>query len=229
MALILSLETSTPVCSVALSNNGEMIDSRISFEERSHASLLTVFVEEILQSNKLDMSNIDAVAISQGPGSYTGLRIGVSVAKGLCFGSNIPLIALDTLKAMALMAKDKCLEDIHSYCPMIDARRMEVYSELFDAEMNSSRKIIAEIIDETSYIEILKDNKIAFFGDGADKCTETIKHQNAIFLDGLHPSAEYMVGMAHEAFEKKDFKDVAYFEPFYLKDFVATTSKKKLL
>ncbi len=164
-----------------------MIDSRLSFEDRSHASLLTVFVEEILENNKLSMADIDAVAISQGPGSYTGLRIGVSVAKGLCYGSKIPLIALDTLKAMALMAKDKVSDEVQSYCPMIDARRMEVYSELFDAELNSTRKIIAEIIDETSYLNILEIQKVAFFGNGAEKCKETIKHENATFLDGLYP------------------------------------------
>lgn len=229
MALILNLETSTPVCSVSLAKNGKVINLKESFEDKSHATLLTVFVEEILAKNKISVADLDAIAISQGPGSYTGLRIGVSVAKGLCYGANIPLIAIDTLKAMANMASDKLEGKNMLYCPMIDARRMEVYSELFDGELNPIRKVIAEIIDEKSYNELLLENEIAFFGDGAQKCQDSLTSKNALFIDDLYPSAKYMAKYSEEAYAIKNFKDVAYFEPFYLKDFVATTPKKKLL
>ncbi len=229
MALILSLETSTPVCTVALSKEGKTIALKESFEDKSHATLLTVFVEEILAENKLKVQDLDAVAVSEGPGSYTGLRIGVSVAKGLCYAAQKPLIAVDTLKTMVLMTAPQFEGQELLYCPMIDARRMEVYSELFDQQLQRKRKIIAEVIDESSYADLLQQHKIVFMGNGALKCQETIVSEQAVFLDGIYPSAAFMGQLAFAAYQQKDFKDVAYFEPFYLKDFVATTPKKKVL
>lgn len=231
MALILNIETSTNVCSAAISRNGEVIDLLENFEGQSHASLLTVFIEKLFKQNSLQFSDLDAVSISEGPGSYTGLRIGVSVAKGICYAQNKPLIAINTLKAMAMMAKET-ISDISQnalFCPMIDARRMEVYSALFDTDLNNYRKTIAEVIEENAYQEELINKPIYFFGDGANKCTDKIIHKNAIFNKDIYPSAKYMARLSQIAFEKNDFKDVAYFEPFYLKDFVATTPKKKVL
>lgn len=228
MALILNIETSTRVCSASIANNGEVIALKESFEDRSHASLLTVFIEELLQQNNIAIEAIDAISVSEGPGSYTGLRIGVSVAKGICFAKNIPLIAVNTLQAMALMASEKVSDKATLLCPMIDARRMEVYSAVFNGSLLEKRKTIAEIIDENSYMEELSFNKIAFFGDGADKCKEHLTHENVQFIQNIYPSAKYMAPLAQQAFDAKEFKDVAYFEPFYLKDFVTTVSKKKL-
>lgn len=231
MALILNIETSTNVCSAAISKNGEVIDLLENFEGQSHASLLTVFIEKLFKQNNINFTDLDAVSISEGPGSYTGLRIGVSVAKGICYAQNKPLIAINTLQAMAMMAKES-ISDLPQnalFCPMIDARRMEVYSALFDIELNTIRKTIAEIIEENAYQTELKDNPIYFFGDGAKKCADNINHQNAIFNDKIYPSAKYMARLSQIAFENSEFKDAAYFEPFYLKDFVATTPKKKVL
>lgn len=228
MALILNIETSTNVCSASIAKNGEIIAIKESMEDRSHASLLTVFIDELLTENNINTNEINAVSVSEGPGSYTGLRIGVSVAKGFCYAKNIPLIAVNTLRAMAIMAKETIVDENILLCPMIDARRMEVYSSLFNNDATERRETLAEVIDETSYSENLKDNKIAFFGDGADKCKALIKNKNAIFIPNVYPSAKYMAKLSQESFDANDFKDVAYFEPFYLKDFVAIVSKKKL-
>jgi len=235
MALILSLETSTKVCSVCLSNNDTIIAKKELFEANSHASHLTVFIEDLFKELKdIDLKDIDAVAVSSGPGSYTGLRIGVSVAKGICYAINKPLIAITSLECLAQAAlnhpelKEIDLNNV-LYCPMIDARRMEVYTALFNSKMELHKSISAEIIDETSFSELLQKHPIVFLGDGAEKCKETITHENAIFLDKLAPLASNMVKIAHEKFNNKAFEDVAYFEPFYLKDFVATTPKKKVL
>jgi tRNA threonylcarbamoyladenosine biosynthesis protein TsaB len=227
MALILSIETSTPVCSAALSRNGELIDVRESFDEKSHATSLTIFIQELFDQNGFKPSDIDAVAVSEGPGSYTGLRIGVSVAKGLCFGLNKPLIAIDTLKAMALMASDKIENKPKYYCSMIDARRMEVYTALFDANFQKTEETRALIIDSDPFPEMLSQHTVAFFGNGSDKCRTIIDSSNAIFIGNIYPSAKYMGVLAFEAFQKAEFRDVAYFEPFYLKDFVATIPKQK--
>ncbi len=228
MALILNIETSTQVCSASIAKNGKVIAFKESFEDRSHASLLTVFIDELLSENGIKPDYLEAVCVSEGPGSYTGLRIGVSVAKGICYAKNIPLIAANTLQAMASMASNKITGEKNLLCPMIDARRMEVYSAVFNSDITQIRKTIAEIIDEHSYAKELLLNKIAFFGDGADKCKQLIKHDNALFIDGIYPSAKYMAPLAQKAFNNKQFKDVAYFEPFYLKDFVATIPKKKI-
>lgn len=229
MALILNIETSTSVCSASISKNGETLALRESFDGKSHGTLLTVFVDELFIECNLTAKEIDAVAVSEGPGSYTGLRIGVSVAKGICYAANKPLIAVNTLKSMALMAIDKYGKLAYQYCSMIDARRMEVYSAVFDNEANVLRKTVAKVIDNDSYKNELSDHKIAFYGDGAFKCKDAIMSENAVFIENIYPSAQYMAKLSAEAYLKEDFKDVAYFEPFYLKDFVATTPKKKVL
>ncbi len=226
MALILNIETATRVCSVALAKDGQVIDRRESFEDKSHASLLTVFIDEIFRANDLNAAKLDAISISEGPGSYTGLRIGVSVAKGICYAASKPLIAVNTLKAMALMAIKKIDLDNTLLCPQIDARRMEVYASIFDMQLAVIRETRAEIIDVLSYQEFLHKHTMTFFGDGAHKCKAIINHPNARFIDDVYPSAEYMAILAEESFAKKEFKNVAYFEPFYLKDFVATISKR---
>ncbi|PKP10256.1 MAG: tRNA (adenosine(37)-N6)-threonylcarbamoyltransferase complex dimerization subunit type 1 TsaB [Bacteroidetes bacterium HGW-Bacteroidetes-4] len=228
MALLLNIETATPVCSVSLSKDGKIIDRRESFDDRSHASLLTVFINELLDSNHLQASQLDAVSISEGPGSYTGLRIGVSVAKGICYAAGKPLIAVNTLKAMALMAKEQHNNKGVVLCPQIDARRMEVYAALYDEQLNCIRPTQADIVDENTYLEFLNKQPVAFFGNGADKCRNLISHPNALFLEDVYPSASYTAVLAEALFQEKVFKDVAYFEPFYLKDFVATLPKRKI-
>jgi tRNA threonylcarbamoyladenosine biosynthesis protein TsaB len=230
MALILNIETSTSVCSVSLSDRDKIIGLKESFDDKSHASLLTVFIEELLSENNIDVGKLQAVSVSEGPGSYTGLRIGVSVAKGICYAKNIPLVAVNTLQAMAIMAKEKItLNSNVVFCSMIDARRMEVYSALFNFDISEKRKTIAEIIDEKSYLKELSEYKIAFFGNGAEKCKEIITGNNAVFIDDIYPSAKYTAVLAQQLFNDKKFKDTAYFEPFYLKDFIATIPKKKVL
>ncbi len=236
MALILHIESSTDVCSVALANENGIIDFRESAEVRSHASILSVFVDEILRKNKTEVSNLQAIAVSMGPGSYTGLRIGVSVAKGLCYGANIPLIALPTLQFMAmgflqqqLKKNGQIVLDDALYCPMLDARRLEVYTAFFNKHGEFESETTAEIIDENSFNDLLLNNIVYFFGNGSDKCASIITHANARFISGIYPSAKDMIELSQELFQMQDFKDVAYFEPFYLKDFVSTTPKNKIL
>jgi len=228
MALILSIETSTNICSAALARDGKVLGLEESFEDKSHASQLTLFIQKLLHQQNLNAPDLDAVSISQGPGSYTGLRIGVSVAKGICYAVHKPLIAVNTLKAIALMAKETVQNQKAFLCPMIDARRMDVYSALFSYQMEEKQETRAEIIDHLAYQELLETQPIVFFGNGAEKCKEVLIHPNALILDGIYPSAKYMAILAEEAFKADDFKDVAYFEPFYLKDFVATVPKNKL-
>jgi len=234
MALILNIETSTQVCSVCLSDGGKVIAMRESNDDKSHARLLNLFIEEILKENKLNFGQLDAVAVSKGPGSYTGLRIGVSTAKGLCYAKNIPLIAVHTLESMAYGVihhkynKSEGSDSELVFVPMIDARRMEVYSAFFNINGEMIREVEAEIIDENSYQDILKDKKMIFFGDGAEKIKSVLKNSNAIFIDNVYPSSEYMADLSEIAFNKKQFENVAYFEPFYLKDFVATIPKKNI-
>jgi len=230
MPLLLSIETASDVCSVVLSNDQELIGIRESERKNSHAEVVTVFIDELFRENNLGKSQLDAVVVSKGPGSYTGLRIGVSTAKGLCYALNIPLIAINTLESMAaeilLKTPHKNLDN-YLFCPMLDARRMEVYSALFDPSGNQIQETLAEIIDENSYANFLENNKVIFFGNGAEKCKGVIKNINAIFIDNIRPSAEYLVRPALEKFKKGKFEDVAYFEPFYLKDFVAGIPKVK--
>jgi len=223
MALILNLETATKNCSVSISKDGETISLKeINTGGYSHSELLHSFIEEVLKESNFKLSNLDAVAVSKGPGSYTGLRIGVSTAKGLCFGNNIPLISIPTLESMATSQKGD-----YTLLPMLDARRMEVYACVFNSSLQEIRKTEAEIIDENSYAEFLEKGKVLFFGDGAEKCKEIIKHENAEFVDDIFPSAKDMAGISEEKFNRQDFEDTAYFEPFYLKDFIATKSLKR--
>lgn len=230
MPTILNIETSTTVCSVALTCDGGVEFHKEAFEGLSHAKNLGVFIEEALAFAKGKNKTIDAVAVSCGPGSYTGLRIGVSEAKGLCFGLDVPLIGLNTLQIMAcsVLFGGQFGEDA-LFCPMIDARRMEVYSAIYDLGLSEVKPVSADIIDENSYKEILDKQPVYFFGDGASKCEGIIKHPNARFIQSVLPVAYDMTALAELAYRKGDFKDVAYFEPFYLKEFVATTPKKKVL
>lgn len=229
MPCILSIETSTSVCSAALSVDSEVIFEKYSLSGPSHAVLLGVYVEEILAVVKDKSLKLDAVAVSSGPGSYTGLRIGVSVAKGLCFGYSIPLIGISTLDIMASrMIKDQgdisCL-----YCAMLDARRMEVYASVYDASLQPVCEIAAEIVTTDTYAAFLEKGKVCFFGNGATKCKEIITSPNAVFIDNIHPLATDMIPLAEHKFEANKFEDTAYFEPFYLKEFQATIAKNKVL
>jgi len=227
MPLILNIETATKICSVALGRDGELISYREQGGHYSHSELLTTFIQEVMDEAGIALKNIDAVAISKGPGSYTGLRIGVSTTKGLCYSLDKPMISVSTLQAMALGASKIYTDKNALFCPMIDAKRMEVYTALFDSDNNEVRKIRADIIDENSFSEFLAKNKIYFFGNGAEKCKETIDHPNAVFIDKGLPSAKNMLSISNEKFKNKLFEDVAYFEPFYLKDFIAGVSKVK--
>jgi len=231
MARILSIETSSYVCSVALAKEGKTIAIKESKEDKSHATLLTKFIEEILQENSFSVNDLDAVAVSKGPGSYTGLRIGVSTAKGICFGADIPLISVCSLQSMAngVLNENSSLNNSILLCPMIDARRMEVYTAIYDTDLNEKMKITASIIDENSFKEELKENEVLFFGNGAQKCKSHIDSINAFFIDHFDPSARYMIQLAEEAFSNSNFENTAYFEPFYLKDFIPTTPKKNLI
>jgi len=234
MALILNIETSTEVCSVTLAQNGKLLFKKESLEGLNHSKVLTVFIEDIFKENNIEPKTIDAVAVSKGPGSYTGLRIGVSVAKGLCYGLNIPLISVNSLEILGIFAAkniDKYPvandEKPVLFCPMIDARRMEVYTALYNSKGEEIRPVSAEIIDGHFLSDLFESHKILFFGNGADKCKSLIENKNAHFTGPMTTSAEYLQDIAEEKFNKKQFEDVAYFEPFYLKNFVATIPKNK--
>ncbi len=230
MPNIIHIETSTSVCSVALSTDGEVKCHFENFEGPSHASLLGVYVKQVMEYARDKEMKIDAVAVSSGPGSYTGLRIGVSEAKGLCFGLGVPLISVPTLELLACAALFRNhFEENVLYCPMIDARRMEVYSAIYDNALGCVKPVGAYIVDENTFAEELKSNKVVFFGDGSKKCKAVIDHPNAIFLDKVVPLATDMLALSERAFLNGKFEDVAYFEPFYLKEFVATTPKNKVL
>ena len=222
MEKIILIETSTALCSVALAEDGAITAYRESSAVKAHASLTAVFVQEVLQERGLKLEDCDAVCVSMGPGSYTGLRVGVSTAKGLCFGSGKPLIAVGTLDTLVAQAED----DAKYIVPMIDARRMEVYSAVFEDGKQITETSPA-IIDENSFAEYLEQGAVLFIGDGAGKCADVITHPNARFCQ-CHPKASAMLAPALKAYKEKRFEDVAYFEPFYLKEFVATVSKKKL-
>jgi tRNA threonylcarbamoyladenosine biosynthesis protein TsaB len=227
---ILNIETSMRLCSVALGDGERCAFGRVNSEGLNHAALLSIFIQEALDFLKAKGQKLDAVAVSGGPGSYTGLRIGVSTAKGLCYALDIPLIAVATLDILTLGAMEKMptVGDI-LFCPMIDARRMEVYTALMDKNLNLLEDISAQIIDSHSFSDRLKHQKIAFFGDGAEKCRPYIASPNAIFIDGIEAAAERMITLSATAFEQKKFADTAYFEPFYLKEFQATVPKNKVI
>ena len=236
MALILSIETGTDVCSVALANDGELMALRESDEGRDHAKKVALYVDELLRETGVQPDDLDAIAVGKGPGSYTGLRIGVSFAKGMCYALNIPLIAVGSLDALTEVAREDYdagildIEDdewaVARLCPMVDARRMEVYAQVFDNEGKPLSDVSAEVITEDSFSAWHNDGKLVIFGNGSSKCVETLS-------DALHvavaPSARGIVRLAEEAFNAGRFEDIAYFEPFYLKEFLVIPSKKKLL
>ncbi len=237
MAYLLHIESATRTCSVALSDDDKVLALREDHTEGySHANLLTTFMEEVTKDVGIGFHDLQAVSVSMGPGSYTGLRIGVSAAKGLCYGLDIPLIAVDTLESMAHHCRNvlsnrtdlispEALEAI--YCPMIDARRMEVYTCLFNCKLNRLNDIEATIIQADSLSEYLDDHKVFIFGDGASKCKPVISRVNAVFFDNISTSAAGSAEPANQKFQNQDFVDLAYFEPFYLKDFVAGKSRVK--
>jgi tRNA threonylcarbamoyladenosine biosynthesis protein TsaB len=231
MSHILHIETSTAACSVALSEEGQTVFTKEDIKGPSHAVSLGVFVDEALSFADSHAMPVDAVAVSCGPGSYTGLRIGVSMAKGVCYGRNIPLIAIPTPKVLCvpvLLYREE-LPDDALLCPMIDARRMEVYAAVYDRALKPVRHIAADIVDEHTYSVFLEKYPVYFFGNGADKCKEALsKHPNAHFIDNVLPLAKYMFPLAEKAMAEQEFQDVAYFEPFYLKEFVATKPKPVL-
>lgn len=230
MSCILNIETSTNVCSVALSQDGVCLYEDVNMEGPSHAQVLAGYVKDAVSFADSHAIPIDAIAISKGPGSYTGLRIGVSEAKGVAYGRDAKLLSVPTLKLLTvpiLLGHEELPEDA-LLCPMIDARRMEVYCALYDRALNEVVQTQALVIDSDSFKEYLDKQPIYFMGNGADKCVETIQHPNAHFIKNIVPRAKNMIPLAEMAMAKEQFEDVAYFEPFYLKEFVATKSKKML-
>lgn len=224
MSLILNIETSTKNCSISISRNFDIIQSKsLLSEKHSHSEILTLFIQDIFKESDLILKDLDAIAVSKGPGSYTGLRIGVSTAKGLCYSLGVPLISVSTLQAMSLGISNNNLH-YDLYCPMIDARRMEVFSAFYDAENQQIREVRADIIDENSYVSFL-NKKILFFGDGSEKCKEVLIRENSHFLDNIFPNANDMVEISYQKYLQEDFENIAYFEPFYLKDFVVGEKK----
>ena len=238
MERLILIETSTALCSAALAEDGIITSYRESSAPKAHASLTAVFIQEMLAEKGLTIADCDAVCVSMGPGSYTGLRVGVSTAKGLCFGSGKPLIAVGTLDTLVAQAPSVIPSEVEGSAfryiiPMIDARRMEVYSAVVEVagqagnDVHQITETAPAIIDETSFADYLEQGKCLFIGDGAGKCADVIKHPNATFVQ-CWPNAAAMLKPATQAYKEKRFEDVAYFEPFYLKEFVATVSKKKM-
>ena len=222
MEYILNIETATKNCSVALAKDGKTIVCKeIAEEGYSHAERLHVFIEEVIKEAGITLNDLSAIAVSQGPGSYTGLRIGVSAAKGLCYALNIPLVSVDTLQVLAcqvIIAEGLII-------PMLDARRMEVYSAIFNSKLEKQREIQAEVITENSFETI--SETVYFVGDCSEKCQSVLVKSNFVFLEEVkYPSAKEMSVLSFSKFKNSDFEDVAYFEPYYLKDFMITTSKK---
>ncbi len=233
---IINIETATNICSVTLSMGEKVLSFRESNVDRSHGSLLTVFMQEVIDEAGLKPGEINAVAVSKGPGSYTGLRIGVSVTKGFAYAQNIPVIGIGTLQAMVINAlrNEKVMEIQQQipgilFCPMIDARRMEVFCAIYDKSHHEVSAVTAIVVENSSFDTVLASNHIVFFGNGSDKIRDVIRHPNAHFITDIHPSSRSMVPIALDHYRNNEFEDTAYFEPFYLKDFIATTPKKKVL
>ena len=243
ISMILCLETSTAVCSVALVDNDNVIALRESLDGQNHAEKITIFIDEVMKETDVKYKDLDAIAVSKGPGSYTGLRIGVSTAKGLCYAMEKPLIAIDTLAAMTegflynnfdnghdtnIKSESSSSSSSSIFCPMIDARRMEVYSAFFTEDMKKISDTEALIIDENSFSDLKQNHHLYLFGDGADKLVSLFENErNITVIEKFHCSAAYMARLAEEAFKNNDFVDTAYFEPFYLKDFVPGIPKVK--
>ena len=223
MAIILNIETATKNCSVSVAKDGETVALKeLNDGGYSHAEKLHEFIKDVVLEAGIELSDLKAIAVSKGPGSYTGLRIGVSAAKGLCFALNIPLISVNTLQSLSQTISIKAGYII----PLLDARRMEVYSSVYNEKYENCREVLAEIITENSFETYLEKDKVYFLGDGAEKCKEFIQHPNAVFMDDKFPSAKEMCLLSYVKYKKNDIEDVAYFEPFYLKDFVVIISKK---
>ncbi len=229
MAIILSIETSTKVCSVALHRAGELLAMREGFEANSHSETLVDFIKEVLRESELSEKDLNTIAVSKGPGSYTGLRIGVSTAKGLAYALDLPIVAVETMESLAMHGKEKAGIEDGLIIPMIDARRMEVYCGVYNQDLETINKVSAEIIDEQSFEKQLQEGNVYFFGNGADKCKGTITHPNAVFIEDVYTSAKQVGTLAYEKFKREEFEDLAYFEPYYLKEFMTKPSKKKLL
>lgn len=230
MSCILSIETSTDVCSVAVSQDGTCIFEKEDSSGPNHAVKLGVFVDEALSFIDSHLIPLDAVAVSCGPGSYTGLRIGVSMAKGICYGRSVKLLSVPTLNLLCVpvLLREQIQEENALLCPMLDARRMEVYAQLFDRALNEVRPIQADVVDADTYKSYLDERPVYFFGNGAEKCIEVINHPNAYLIKNVEPLAKNMFPLAEKRMMNEQFEDVAYFVPFYLKDFVAKTPKKLL-
>ena len=229
MATILHIETSTDVCSVAVSEDGQVIFHKEDHSGPNHAEKLGTYVDEALSFTDNHAIPFDAVAVSCGPGSYTGLRIGVSMAKGICYARNLKLIAVPTTELLCVpVLLREAAEEGALLCPMLDARRMEVYAAIYDRSLRPIREIGADIVDETTYREYLDKQPVYFFGNGAKKCIDAINHPNARLIEGIEPLAKWMQPLAEKRFLTEQFEDVAYFVPYYLKDFVAKPSKKLL-
>jgi tRNA threonylcarbamoyladenosine biosynthesis protein TsaB len=213
---------------VGIAVDGVISSIRETQVANSHAELVTLYSEQVIKESGFSLANLDAIAVSMGPGSYTGLRIGVSTAKGFCYALDKPLIAIDTLKAMAAGMIAQIKDDPFLVCPMIDARRMEVYAAIYDQQLECIRQTEARIIDSDSFHDVLNDHQICFGGDGTAKCKEVLGHQkNAVFLESFHPSTKYMASLSEKKYQHDQFEDVAYFEPYYLKDFIAGIPRVK--
>lgn len=233
MALILSIETTTSVCSVAIAKDGQLLSLRELNSKNSHAEILNGYIEDVLKESNTALADLNAVAVSEGPGSYTGLRIGVSTAKGLCYSLDIPLININTLQSLATHTRNNIDSELLEkenllFCPMIDARRMEAYTAHFNAKIEEARKVEAEIIDENTYAELLDKHTFVFSGDGSGKYQDIYQnHPNAHFYPDILLSAKGMIALAEKKFKAEDFADLAYFEPFYLKAFIAGIPRVK--
>ncbi|KXB45865.1 universal bacterial protein YeaZ [Bacteroidales bacterium KA00344] len=230
MSCILYIETSTNVCSVAVSEDGGCIFHQEDHTGPNHAEKLGTYVDEALSFIDSHAIPLDAVAVSCGPGSYTGLRIGVSMGKGVCYGRNVKLIGVPTLELLCVpvLLRERVAEENALLCPMLDARRMEVYAQVFDRSLNEVRPIHADVVDEETYREYLDKGPVYFFGNGAMKCKDIINHPNARFIEGIEPLAKNMLPLAEKRVALEQYEDVAYFVPFYLKDFVAKQPRKLL-
>jgi len=234
MAIILNIETSTEVCSVSISSGGITLCEKESSDGLNHSEFLTVFIEDLFRENGISASDLHAVAVSKGPGSYTGLRIGISVAKGMCYALKIPLISVGSLESLASWVaaghpERQTSEDSSILlCPMIDARRMEVFTALYNMKGELVEPVKAEIIDHQSFSEKLTNHKILLMGNGAEKCRAHLTHSNFVYQGPFKTSARFMQFLAEEKYKKHEFEDVAYFEPYYLKDFIATIPRNKI-
>ena len=230
MSCILHIETSTNVCSVAVSEDGKVIFDKADRTGNNHAEALGSFVDEAMSFADSHAIPLDAVAVSSGPGSYTGLRIGVSMGKGVCYALNLPLLSVPTLELMCVpvLLRNEEIEDEALLCPMIDARRMEVYAAIYDRALKPVRGIQADVVDADTYRQWLEDRPVYFFGNGAAKCMDTINHPNAHLIEGIEPVAKWMMPLAERKMLNDIHEDVAYFVPYYLKDFVAKKPKDLL-